>query len=64
MEKDIEVPSRWDDDEIIPACPSCEGDGCKACLYTGLTSEDCDFAGLARRIEGWNAQVEGLPPAG
>lgn len=35
------------DEEIIPACPKCEGDGCGHCLWTGLTEEDCDFAGLA-----------------
>ena len=38
-------------EEEIPACPHCKGDGCKACLGTGLTSEDCDFAGLARFLD-------------
>lgn len=34
--------------ETIPACPDCQGEGCKTCMGTGLTAEDVDFAGLAR----------------
>ena len=34
----------------IPARPGCKGDGCPSCLWTGLTEEDCDFAGLARSL--------------
>ena len=34
--------------EEIPACPACRGGGCRACVGTGLTSEDVDFAGLLR----------------
>jgi len=33
--------------EEIPACAACQGSGCVTCLGTGLTAEDCDFAGLA-----------------
>ena len=40
--------SGLEDAEPIPACPDCQGDGCKKCFGTGLTAEDCDFEGLAR----------------
>lgn len=29
--------------ETIPACPGCEGDGCRLCQGTGLTETDCNF---------------------